>query len=142
MSTTKGTLIILASLLSLALAFSLPGPAFAQEDNPETPSNCIICHEDLYYQHDTGKYFCVSEASQRCTDCHGGDPTATDKESAHFDRSAHPVVNGDISKCQECHPGNCEEYVQQFEQLAGINPVIVADQPVVFEARPGDVPIP
>jgi hypothetical protein len=142
MSATKRIAFVLASLFAIVLSLCMPGPALAEQDTPETPSNCIVCHENLYYLHDTGKYFCVNEASQRCVDCHGGDPTATDKESAHFDRSAHPVVNGDISKCQECHPSDCEEFVHKFEQVAGINPVMLAAKPILLEARPADVPIP
>jgi hypothetical protein len=126
MSVKHRLTLVIASLLSLMFALGLPSQARAETTPPDEPSNCIACHEDLYYLHDTGKYFCVTEARQRCADCHDGDPSATDKESAHAHRSAHPVVNEDISKCQQCHPSDCAEYVQKFSQIAGISPVFVA----------------
>jgi len=131
MFTKKWTVWFLASLLSLILSLSVANPARAEGDTPEPPSNCIACHENLYYLHDTGKHFCVSEAKDRCTDCHDGDATATNKDAAHTERSAHPVTNDDTSKCQECHPADCAEYVQKFQAMAGISPVLVAAQPIL-----------
>jgi hypothetical protein len=61
-----------------------------------------------------------------CTDCHAGDPTAITKELAHDNRAAHPIINDDVSKCQECHPEKCDERVGIFAQSAGINTVLVA----------------
>ena len=39
---------------------------------------------------------CLRELPMRCVACHGGDPTATTQETAHYDRSAHPIFNEDI----------------------------------------------
>lgn len=128
---------LFASLLAVGLALSLPISALAQEELPETPSNCIVCHENLYYLHDTGKHFCVTEARQRCADCHGGDPSATEKDAAHHHRSAHPVVNEDVTTCQQCHPTDCEQYVQKFSQVAGISPVFVSAKPDLMLIEPG-----
>jgi hypothetical protein len=61
-----------------------------------------------------------------CVDCHGGDPNTLVKETAHTNRAQHPVVNDDVSKCQECHPAQCDERVEIFEQSAGISNVLVA----------------
>jgi hypothetical protein len=61
-----------------------------------------------------------------CVDCHGGNPAAVTRELAHSDRAAHPVLNQDISKCQECHPAECAERVEFFDQTAGISQVRVA----------------
>jgi hypothetical protein len=136
MSAQKWTVLLLASLLAFGLALSLTVPALAQEEAPESPSNCIVCHENLYYLYDTGKHFCVTEARQRCSDCHGGDPSATDKDAAHHHRSAHPVVNEDVSTCQQCHPNDCDDYVQKFAQVAGISPVFVAAKPDLMRVEP------
>ncbi len=38
-----------------------------------------------------------------CTDCHGGDNSAPDKESAHEGFEPHPSVNNPQETCGECH---------------------------------------
>ena len=38
-----------------------------------------------------------------CIDCHGGDDTAPDKESAHDGFDPHPSVNNPQETCGECH---------------------------------------
>jgi hypothetical protein len=99
----------------------------AQEPTPVVDhGTCIKCHEDLYFLHDTGNWFCLRESPMRCVDCHDGDPTSLNKEEAHANRQAHPVLNEDISKCQECHPEKCDEHVAKFDQVAGISKVLVA----------------
>jgi hypothetical protein len=108
---------------------SLTTPAQAQPQPVPTSgaeNNCIKCHEDLYFLHDTGKWFCIRESPMTCTDCHDGDPSAITKELAHANRAAHPVINNDVSKCQECHPEKCDERVGIFAQSAGIHTVLVA----------------
>jgi hypothetical protein len=98
---------------------------------------CIKCHEDLYFLHDTGNWFCIRESPMRCVDCHGGDPFAINKEEAHTNRKAHPIINGDISKCQECHPAECNERLVKFETVAGISDVRVA---LPYQARTTAIP--
>jgi hypothetical protein len=62
----------------------------------------------------------------RCVDCHGGDPSSLKQEEAHANRKAHPILNEDVSKCQECHPEECNERVEIFDQSSGISQVLVA----------------
>lgn len=115
--TTIGFAILLLSLLVATPAYARP---LGQDvDN----GNCIKCHEDLYFLHDTGNYFCIRESSMRCVDCHGGNPAATTQETAHYDRSAHPVINEDISKCQECHAEECFDRAAKFDEIAGLKEV-------------------
>lgn len=140
MFTKRGIFWLTASLLTVILSLSQTYPSLAEGESPDSPTKCITCHENLYYLHDTGKHYCISEASQRCTDCHEGDPTTTDKEAAHQGRSAHPVINGDTSKCQECHPNDCAEHVVKFNTLAGIQPVVVAIEPSLVAAQSADFP--
>jgi hypothetical protein len=110
-----------ASMMILGILFAGMSSAHA-DDEPA----CLKCHENLYYLHDTGKWYCISEARDRCVLCHGGNPNTLDKEEAHYNRAAHPVVNEDISRCQQCHPADCDEHVVMFRQVAGIKPVYVA----------------
>lgn len=136
----------LATILGFALllwSLSVAKPAYAQPPTPDVDNGtCITCHEDLYFNHDTGNWFCLRESPMRCVDCHGGDPTATTQETAHYDRSAHPVVNEDISRCQECHTDvdECCECVKKFDQVAGIKKVkLVSPIPVssISDLNPG-----
>jgi hypothetical protein len=62
----------------------------------------------------------------RCFDCHGGNPSTIKKEEAHANRKVHPIINEDISKCQECHPAECGERLAKFDRVAGISEVLVA----------------
>ena len=128
---------LLGTILGLTLlmvALLVATPVYAQTPTQDVDNgNCITCHEDLYFLHDTGNWFCLRESPMRCVDCHGGDPTATTQETAHYDRSAHPVINEDISKCQECHvdADECCECVSKFDQVAGIKKVkLVSPLPV------------
>jgi len=85
---------------------------------------CVSCHEDLYYLHDTGKWYCVTEAGTRCTDCHDGDPSALQEAAAHTGLVAYPVRDGDTSRCQGCHPNDYAAHVQEFARIAGISETI------------------
>jgi hypothetical protein len=125
---TSSILFALFTLVCLVIAtVFLNTPAHAQS----VPANgsedkCMSCHENLYFLHDTGNWFCLRESPMRCVDCHSGDPEAVTQEKAHSNRAAHPVINEDVSKCQECHPEECAERVELFDQTAGISQVRVA----------------
>ena len=112
-------------LLLLLVTFSTPTTVRA--DGP-TPNNgtCVTCHEDLYFLHDTGNWFCLKESPMACVDCHGGDPNTLDKDLAHTKRAPHPIINEDVTKCQQCHPEQCTERVALFDKAAGISNVLVA----------------
>jgi len=100
---------------------------YAQASTPVTENgSCASCHEDLYFLHDTGNWFCIRESPMPCVDCHGGDPSIFKQEDAHANREPHPIINEDISKCQECHPAECDERVVKFDSVAGISDVLVA----------------
>jgi hypothetical protein len=119
-------------------------PAHAQIQSTQAEPKCVNCHEDLYLLHDTGKWFCLNEETpMTCVGCHGGNPEATTQKAAHTDRSPYPVINENISKCQECHPEQCTERVAEFGKVAGFSPVMVAAAyaPVMVVAGPSNVPV-
>jgi len=125
------------AVLGFALLLTLLAvtPVSAQEPTPGVDNgNCIKCHDDLYFNHDTGNWFCIRESPMPCVDCHGGDPTATTKESAHYDRSAHPIVNEDISVCRNCHVEGYVDCVSKFDQVAGIKEVKQASPILITHA--------
>ncbi len=126
---------------SVGLAFSaVPGRADSNQPvavNAE--SSCLSCHENLYYLYDTGKWFCVAKAPMECVHCHGGDATATTQAAAHQQRTAHPIINGDTTTCQQCHVDSCAVHVQQFDRIAGISQNIklaVSTQPQAAVPQP------
>jgi hypothetical protein len=116
--------VMLLGFASLTLSLFVAAPVYAGSLNQDVDNGtCIHCHEDLYFLHDTGNWFCIRESPMPCVACHGGNPQATTQETAHYDRSAYPVINEDISKCQECHPEQCDERVGIFREVAGISSV-------------------
>jgi hypothetical protein len=123
---------VVAAMLGCMLLLSAPQPASpvqAQTGSHTDGPACIRCHEDLYYLHDTGKWFCIANSPMQCVGCHGGDPTATTKEAAHQNRTAHPVINGDTTTCKQCHIEDCAERVSEFDTIAGISPVVLVSTP-------------
>lgn len=124
-SSTLFTILTLLCVMVLSLSLYIPVEAKTFPVN-RNQNNCVSCHEDLYFLHDTGKWFCLRESPMDCVDCHGGDPEAITQDTAHLRREAHPVINDDISKCQECHSEDCEERVETFDQTAGISQILVA----------------
>ena len=118
----------------LLITLSTPTTVHADDPYPAENGNCITCHENLYFLHDTGNWFCLKESPMACVDCHEGDPAATTAELAHANRATHPVMNEDISKCQECHANECNERVALFDQTAGISQVRVAAPYTPMEA--------
>lgn len=115
------------AILVVLTALSMPSAVRADDPVPVPDNgNCMVCHENLYFLHDTGNWFCLKESPMACVDCHGGNPNTLDKNLAHTKRAAHPVINNDVSKCQQCHPEECSERVAFFDQTAGISNVLVA----------------
>jgi len=128
--TTKGLsrwFLIAALVGILTLLATWTVPAHAQLHTSQAEPKCISCHENLYFLHDTGKWFCLNEeTSMTCTGCHGGDPAAITKEAAHANRAAYPIINENVSKCSECHPEQSSERVEIFAREAGISLVMVS----------------
>jgi hypothetical protein len=122
--------VVVVGVVLLAAAPQPAVPVQAQTSNNHDEPACIRCHEDLYYLHDTGKWFCISKSPMQCVGCHGGDATATTKEAAHQHRTAHPVINGDTTTCLQCHIDDCAERVSTFDAIAGISPVVLVSTPI------------
>lgn len=133
------SLLVLPVMIAALIFIPLSMPTVLSADAPApTPvqGNCVGCHENLYFLHDTGNWYCLRQSPMSCVDCHGGNPAATTREDAHISRAAHPVVNDDISRCQQCHPAECTERMRIFDQNAGISEVLVA-MPYTPRTEPG-----
>ena len=114
---------ILAGLLIVAGATAVQAqssPARAQTPTPEKDDSCIACHEALYLNHDTGKWYCLCEVKARCTFCHGGVLGETTEEAAHEGMTANPL-QVDSETCQSCHPSDVQRRVSLFAARAGLS---------------------
>lgn len=49
------------------------------------------------------KFLSTDHGEIACTDCHGGNAEATDKETAHAGLDAYPALNKPDATCGECH---------------------------------------
>jgi hypothetical protein len=103
--------------LLLALLLWQPALAQAQAATPEADS-CETCHENLYYLHDTGKWYCQCAVPPSCAHCHGGQPQAAAEAAAHAGMIANPLQDG-AAVCQTCHPDAYQARVDKFVLLAG-----------------------
>jgi hypothetical protein len=97
---------------------------------------CNTCHDNLYYNYDLGKAYCVDSARTRCVDCHDGDPTSLDKNVAHGNMVAFPVIEGDDTRCQGCHQEDSSARVGRFAKIAGFrSQTYVPETPYNFSAQ-------
>lgn len=106
MFATNSRWIVVLSMTLFAmmiLGFSQPADVHAAVNFQTADNSCLTCHEELYYLHDTGCWYCLSEPHRdRCTDCHEGNASAFTQETAHLGLLVHPQENNG-EKCLECH---------------------------------------
>jgi hypothetical protein len=128
--TNRWMLILTVSLLVvLAAIISQPAQASASQHAGASDNSCLTCHEDLYYLHDTGCWYCMTPAHKdRCIDCHVGNPTSMKVEESHLGMLAHPQENNG-AKCLECHEqAVVQTHLVTFEaNRGGFNEVIRAE---------------
>jgi hypothetical protein len=116
----------IAFSLAVALAVMLAGfsqthRARAQTEAPDTRTKCRTCHEDLYYLYDTGQWYCLCRRQRTCSDCHAGNPDTRDVKLAHEGMVGNPIAENPAI-CQDCHPEDARARIEQFSQIAGIDP--------------------
>ena len=120
-----GIVLVIALAIGIAVLV-LPVQASLEHPRPNSgmvEPACNSCHDNLYFNYDRGKAYCVGSARTRCVDCHDGDPTAFDKAAAHANLVAYPVVNGDDSRCQGCHQVDSAARVVRFAEIAGFRKI-------------------
>jgi len=118
---TAAVFVVLLAMLSVPIKVSA-----TQESKPASNS-CLICHEDLYYLHDLGKFYCVTTHADRCVGCHEGNAAAMKMEEAHIGLINHPQANNG-AKCQECHtPQVAQTRLVKFASVGGFDTVIQAN---------------
>ena len=120
MSTKSVRLIALSigALLFIGILANVRGATVVYAQLPMATSSCITCHEDQYYLYDSGKWYCVSEAQERCVNCHAGNFNTLNKEEAHTGLIAKPLSDGG-QRCQTCHAQDTEMLIQKTISLTG-----------------------
>jgi hypothetical protein len=114
-------------LIVLFGMLSLPVQVSAAQLTDATPNSCLTCHEDLYYLHDTGKLYCLTDHTDRCVNCHEGNAAVMKKEESHLGLIVHPQENNG-EKCLECHTQqDAQTRLATFESKGGFDTVIKAD---------------
>jgi hypothetical protein len=106
---------------------STPDPASAATTADSSSNSCLSCHEDLYYLHDTGCWYCMTEPHKdRCTDCHEGNSESFKEEESHTALLPHPQENGG-EKCKQCHTEDVQTRLDTFASEVGFEPVVKMD---------------
>jgi len=114
--------------IMIILRLSQPTDVHAAVNLQTTDNSCLTCHENLYYLHDTGCWYCMADAHKdRCVDCHEGNPAAYKEEESHVGMILHPQENNG-EKCLECHTAEeAQIKLSEFESAAGFNTVTSED---------------
>ncbi len=90
-------------LFVAALLVFMPAQVSAAQPADASDNSCLTCHENLYYLHDTGCWYCMTPVHKdRCIDCHEGNPTSMKVDESHLGMLPHPQENNGV-KCLECH---------------------------------------
>lgn len=131
------------SLMIGALYASVLGVGVVHAQSSTPASACMTCHEDQYYLHDSGKWYCVDEAQERCVNCHAGNARALNEQEAHTGLIAQPLSDGG-QRCQTCHAQETEALVQKVIGQTGFHATIKTDaylpQTSVSNAQPVSLP--
>ena len=108
-------------LLAAALTVWGSSPAQAQcGDNPPQ-SSCITCHTQEDPINNIGEWHEIHSLKDCCTNCHGGNCKANEKELAHQDLVANPLVDIYVG-CHGCHPDDYLVRAERFAMALGVTP--------------------
>jgi hypothetical protein len=91
-------------------------------DNPPD-SSCYQCHEleQEYPVYGYGEWHDIHAQKDCCWNCHGGNSQSPDKDLAHQDMQANPLM--DIrTDCYPCHPADYSDRAERFALTLGITP--------------------
>jgi hypothetical protein len=109
----------------MALAtWALAGTLSAAPEAPQvgagadTTYGCIVCHADKRRSFGMGVH---AERGVRCHDCHGGVPSAQERDAAHGGRFlGAPAKARTVAVCSSCHadPNRMRQYGLPADQLA------------------------
>jgi hypothetical protein len=109
-------------LLAAAAILSIrPTPVSAQCGVNPPNSSCFNCHVTQDSIYDKGEWHGIHARKDCCTNCHGGNCSAAEKERAHESMTPNPLDDIYIS-CHACHPEDYPERAARFAAELGITP--------------------
>jgi len=98
-----------------------PSPVSAQCGTDPPHSSCVNCHEIQEPVYENGEWHGVHARKDCCTNCHGGNCSADEKEQAHVGMIPNPLE--DIyTNCHACHPDDYPKRADIFAAELGITP--------------------
>jgi hypothetical protein len=113
--------ILAAVLIGVGLLVWRSGLAQAQCGDTPPKSSCITCHAQVDPVYQNGEWHGIHALKDCCTNCHGGNCRAPEKELAHESLIAQPL--DDIyTNCHSCHPDDYQERAARFALLLGVTP--------------------
>jgi hypothetical protein len=115
-------LIIIASLMVVTFISCAVLTSRALADCGTPPrSSCISCHAPDGHVEVMGEWNSIHLSQDMCTNCHGGNGSTMDTDSAHVDIVAQPL--SDIyTDCHSCHPEDYAARSAQFAATLGVTP--------------------
>jgi hypothetical protein len=117
---TSSTLLALAAAsVDAETATASPVPSQQREFDIDPEYSCVVCHTDKRRAFLLGAH---SERGIRCHDCHGGDPRAFERATAHTGANyiGSPDKIRTVQLCASCHsdPDRMRQYGLPAGQLA------------------------
>ena len=108
-------------LVSAVILGIRPSPALAQCGTDPPHSSCVNCHETQAPVYENGEWHGIHARKDCCTNCHGGNCSADEKERTHVGMIPNPLV--DIyTNCHACHPDDYPQRAAIFAAELGITP--------------------
>ena len=104
----------------VVLLSTMPSRVYAQCGINSPSSSCVVCHEVQALVSNEDEWHTIHARKDCCTNCHGGNCSAADKDRAHESMIPNPLE--DIyTNCHACHP-DYPERAARFATELGITP--------------------
>jgi hypothetical protein len=113
-----GLVVLVTSVFLLAITPSLTS---AQCGDTPPKSSCITCHEKEDPVTNNGEWHGIHALKDCCTNCHGGNCSAMEKDLAHEGLVTDPLEDIYIN-CYHCHPDDYQDRAERFAILLGVTP--------------------
>jgi hypothetical protein len=95
-------------------------PVQAECEGPQ-PSSCTTCHAQEDPVNGKGEWHTIHANKDICINCHGGNGTSVNKETAHERLTANPL-NDIYTDCHSCHPLDYVGRASIFAPTLGVTP--------------------
>ncbi len=124
------------ALVMIASVLLFPIPVQAQCGTGPVGS-CVTCHIDQAPVYDKGRWHGVHARKDCCANCHGGNCSAVDKETAHIGMVANPLEDV-YTNCRACHPDDYWKRAEVFAAELNITPASRATPTPVATSNPAN----